>query len=62
MTNLKKLIAELKAEGRIVDARRTWHPGIIAGSQNTPPASGGAAPVARVWDGRGLTKRADKVH
>ncbi len=47
--NLKKLIAELKAEGRIVEAKGSWpriHAGVLEPPQGAPPATGGAAQVA----------------
>jgi hypothetical protein len=58
--DLKKLIAELKGERRIIKAGGRWlriHPGIMTPPQGAPPASGGAAQGASMWDGRGPAKK-----
>jgi hypothetical protein len=58
--DLKKLIAELKAEGRIVEAKGKWpgiHAGILEPPHGAPPATGGAAQVARFVDRRGPVKK-----
>ena len=62
--DLKVLIAELKAEGRIVQAKRRWriHPGILPPTQGAPPSASGAAEVARVWDRRGRFKNTPDVN
>jgi len=63
--DLKKLISELKAEGRIIEAKGKWHrthPGILAPPQGVPPATGGAAQVACVWDRRGPAKKPTNVN
>jgi hypothetical protein len=49
--DLKGLVAELKAEGRIIEAKRKRkrlqiHPGILEPPQGAPPATGGAVQVA----------------
>jgi hypothetical protein len=62
--DLKRLIAELKAEGRIVEAkgkRLQFHPGILEPPQGAPPTAGGAAQVASVWDRRGPAKKPTNV-
>ena len=50
---LKKLIADLKSEGRIVKAksdRPRIHPAATIPPEGSPPASGGATQAAYVWD------------
>jgi hypothetical protein len=56
---LKRLIAELKAEGRIIEAkgkRLRIHPGILEPPRGAPPATGGAAQVGCAWDRRQFTR------
>jgi hypothetical protein len=63
--NLKELIAELKAEGRIIEAKGKLpriHAGILEPPQGTPPATGGAAQVARTTDRRGPLKKRTTVN
>ena len=53
LMELKKLIAELKAAGRIIEAKGKWpriHAGVLEPPQGAPPAAGGAAQVACVAD------------
>ena len=62
--DLKRLIGQLKAEGRIIEAKGKLpgiHPGILEPPQGAPPASGGAAQAACVWDRRGPTENPAKV-
>jgi hypothetical protein len=63
--DLKRLIAELKAEGRVIEAKAKGlriHPGILEPPQGAPPATGGAAQVAWVWDRRGPAKKLTNVN
>jgi hypothetical protein len=58
--DLKKTIAELKAEGRIIQAKGKWPripAGVLDPPQGAPPATGSAAQVACVLDRRGPVKK-----
>jgi hypothetical protein len=63
--DLKELVAELKAEGRIIEAKEKLpriHAGILEPPQGAPPATGGAAQVARIADRRGPVKKPTTVN
>jgi hypothetical protein len=58
--DVSKILAELKAEGYIVEHEKEWpriHPGVMEPPQGTPPATGGAAQVACIVDRRGPVKK-----
>jgi hypothetical protein len=62
--DLKKLIAELKAERRIIESERKWpriSAGVLEPPQGTPHATGGAAQVACVRDRRGSVRKPANV-
>jgi hypothetical protein len=70
--DLQKLMAELEAERRILNAefreaeRWAWrgsqiHAGLLEPPQGAPPATGGAAQVPRIVDRRGPIKKPSHI-